>query len=187
MEFRKTALDGVVVVVPRRFGDDRGWFSEVYTPAPFADAGIEVDFVQDNESFSATPGTIRGFHYQLAPQAQTKLVRVLRGRILDIAVDIRSNSPTFGEHVAVELSADLGNQLLVPAGFAHAFCTLEPDVHLAYKVSEVYAPDTERTIRWNDPAIGVGWPEWSRLGVRGPTLSSRDQAAPLLAEQPDVF
>ncbi len=144
-------------------------------------------FVQDNESFSAIPGTIRGLHYQLDPHAQAKLVRVLRGRVLDIVVDIRRGSPTFGEHVALELTADLGNQLLVPVGFAHAFCTLEPDVHIAYKVSARYAPETERTIRWDDPALGIEWPSWAALGVDGPTLSDRDAVAPTLAEQPDLL
>jgi len=187
MGIRETALDGVVEVTPRRFGDERGWFSEVYKPAPFAEAGIDITFIQDNESFSAVPGTIRGLHYQLDPRAQAKLVRVLRGRVLDVAVDIRRDSATFGEHVAVELTADLGNQLLVPAGFAHAFCTLEPDVHLAYKVSDLYAPESERAIRWDDPEIGIAWPDWSTLGVDGPTLSDKDAVAPLLAEQPDVF
>lgn len=187
MDFDTTALDGVVEITPRRFGDDRGWFSEVFKSAALADAGIDIDFVQDNESFSATPGTIRGLHYQLDPHAQAKLVRVLHGRVLDVAVDIRRESPTFGQHVTVELTAELGNQLLVPAGFAHAFCTLEPDVHLAYKVSAPYAPDRERAIRWDDPSIGVEWPDWRGLGVDGPTLSDRDTVAPLLADQPDLF
>lgn len=187
MEIRETAIDGVVEVTPKRFGDERGWFSEVYKQAPLAAAGIDIDFVQDNESFSAVPGTIRGLHYQLEPRAQAKLVRVLRGRILDIAVDIRRDSPTFGEHVAVELSADLGNQLLVPVGFAHAFCTLEPDVHLAYKVSDLYAPEAERAIRWDDPELAIEWPTWPQLGVDGPTLSDKDAVAPTLAEQPDLF
>src|SRR6056297_3664882 len=144
MEVRTTGLDGVVELTPRRFGDGRGWFSEVFKPAALAEAGVDTEFVQDNESFSAIPGTIRGFHYQLEPHAQAKLVRVLRGRVLDVVVDIRRDSPTFGEHVAVELTAGLGNQLLVPAGFAHAFCTLDADVHVAYKVSDRYSPELER-------------------------------------------
>ncbi|MEM1333638.1 MAG: dTDP-4-dehydrorhamnose 3,5-epimerase [Actinomycetota bacterium] len=184
---RATSLEGVTANTPRRLGDHRGWFAEVFKAAELVTAGIDIEFVQDNESFSAPVGTVRGLHYQLDPHAQAKLVRVLRGRALDVAVDIRRESPTFGHHVAVELTADLGNQLLVPAGFAHAFCTLTPDVHLAYKVSDRYAPETERAIRWNDPAIGIDWPDWGALGVDGPTLSERDQVAPLLADQPDVF
>ena len=187
MEIRTTSLDGVVEITPRRVGDDRGWFSEVYKLSVLADAGIDIEFVQDNESFSATPGTIRGFHYQLDPHAQAKLVRVVRGRVLDVAVDIRRTSSTFGQHVAVELTADLGNQLLVPAGFAHAFCTLEPDVHLSYKVSDRYAPESERAIRWDDPSIDIDWPDWPALGVDAPTLSDRDAVAPLLTDQPDLF
>ncbi|MEL6890292.1 MAG: dTDP-4-dehydrorhamnose 3,5-epimerase [Actinomycetota bacterium] len=187
MKLQPTSLDDVVELTPRRFGDDRGWFSEVFKPGALAEIGIATEFVQDNESFSAIPGTIRGLHYQLEPHAQAKLVRVLRGRVLDVVVDIRRSSPTFGEHCAVELTADLGNQLFVPAGFAHAFCTLAPDVHVAYKVSDRYAPECERAIRWDDPALGIDWPDWSSIGIDGPTLSDKDAAAPPLAEQPDLF
>lgn len=184
MEFVPTALDGVIEVRPRRFGDQRGWFSETYKRDAFADAGITDDFVQDNESFSAPVGTLRGLHYQLPPHAQAKLVRVLRGSILDVAVDIRRSSPTFGRHVAVVLSADEGNQLYVPAGFAHGFCTLDDDVHVVYKVTARYAPETERAIRWDDPALGIDWPG---LDGREPVLSDKDAVAPLLADQPDLF
>ncbi len=187
MELLPTSLDGVVEIVPRRFGDDRGWFSEVFKAGVLADAGIELDFIQDNESFSATPGTIRGLHYQIAPDAQAKLVRVIRGEILDVAVDIRRGSATFGQHVSRRLSAATGNQLLVPVGFAHGFCTLVPDVQVSYKVTAPYSPSTERAVRWDDPDVGITWPTWEQLGVVGPTLSDKDATAPTLADQPDLF
>jgi dTDP-4-dehydrorhamnose 3,5-epimerase len=183
MEIIPTTLDGVVEIRPPRHGDDRGWFSEVYKRHTLRDASIDIEFVQDNESFSAPTGTLRGLHYQLPPHAQDKLVRVIHGSILDIAVDIRRGSATFGQHVAVTLTADAGNQLLVPAGFAHGFSTLEPDTRVAYKVSAVYAPDCERAIRWDDPALGIDW----KLPPDGPTLSGKDAVAPLLADQPDLF
>ena len=183
MEIIPTALDGVVEIRPPRHGDDRGWFSEVYKRHTLRDAGIDIEFVQDNESFSAPAGTLRGLHYQLPPHAQDKLVRVIHGSILDVAVDIRRGSATFGRHAAVTLTAELGNQLLVPAGFAHGFSTLEPDTRVAYKVSAVYAPDCERAIRWDDPALAIDW----QLAPGGPTLSGKDAVAPLLADQPDVF
>jgi dTDP-4-dehydrorhamnose 3,5-epimerase len=183
MEIRKTALDGVVEIRATRHGDDRGWFSETYKQQALAEAGIDIDFVQDNESFSAPVGTLRGLHYQVAPHPQGKLIRVIQGSILDVAVDIRRDSPTFGQHVAVTLSAEAANQLLVPAGFAHGFCTLEPDVRVAYKVSGQYAPECERAIRWDDPDLAIEW----QLPATGPILSGKDAVAPLLADQPDLF
>jgi dTDP-4-dehydrorhamnose 3,5-epimerase len=183
MKIIETGLDGVVEIWPQRHGDHRGWFSETWKQSVLLDAGIDIDFVQDNESFSAPAGTLRGLHYQIAPNAQGKLVRVLSGSILDVAVDIRRSSPTFGRHVAVTLNADEGNQLLVPVGFAHGFCTLEPDVRVAYKASGAYARDCERAIRWDDPALGIDWP----FPPSGVTLSEKDQIAPLLADQPDLF
>jgi dTDP-4-dehydrorhamnose 3,5-epimerase len=185
VEFIPTEITGVVEIRPKRLGDDRGWFSEAYRRDLFAAAGIHLDFIQDNESFSASPGTIRGLHYQLPPAAQYKLVRVLRGSIFDVAVDIRESSPTFGKHVTCTLGADLGNQLLVPAGFAHGFMTLTPDVHVAYKVTSSYAADAERAIRWDDPDVGIAWPEIK--GVDEPILSDKDAAAPNFADQPDKF
>ena len=183
MEFIETALDGVVEIRAKRFGDDRGWFSETYKQHTLRDAGIDIDFVQDNESFSAPTGTLRGLHYQTAPHAQDKLIRVIHGSILDVAVDIRRASHTFGKHVAVTLTAQDANQLLVPAGFAHGFCTLEPTTPVAYKVSGQYAPDCERAIRWDDADLAVAW----QLPATGPTLSEKDEIAPLLADQPDLF
>ncbi len=185
MEILPTELADVIEIVPKRFGDDRGWFSEVFKRNELVAAGIEIDWVQDNESFSTTLGTLRGLHYQLPPAAQDKLVRVLSGSILDVAVDIRRDSPTFGQHVPRTLSSERGNQLLVPAGFAHGFYTLEPIVHVAYKVSAPYAPETERAIRWNDPELGIDWPALD--GVDAPLLSGKDAVAPLLADQPDLF
>lgn len=183
MEIIPTALDGVVEIRPRRHGDDRGWFSETYKQHALHDAGIDIDFVQDNESFSAPPGTLRGLHYQVAPHPQDKLVRVLHGSVLDVAVDIRRDSPTFGRHVAITLTAETGNQLLVPTGFAHGFCTLEADARVAYKVSDRYAPECERAIRWDDPDLAIDW----QLPPGGPTLSGKDAVAPVLADQPDLF
>lgn len=183
MNVIETNLKDVFVLEPKVFGDERGFFLESWNAATFRDAGFDIDFVQDNESFSAPVGTLRGLHYQIAPHAQDKLIRVIHGSVLDIAVDIRRDSPTFGHHVAVTLTADAGNQLLVPAGFAHGFCTLEADVRVAYKVSGRYAPDCERAIRWDDPVLGIDW----QLPPHGPTLSGKDADAPLLADQPDLF
>jgi dTDP-4-dehydrorhamnose 3,5-epimerase len=183
MEIIKTALDGVFEIRAKRHGDDRGWFSETYKQHVLLDAGIDIDFVQDNESFSAPTGTLRGLHYQTAPHAQDKLLRVIHGSILDVAVDIRRASPTFGQHVAVTLTADDANQLLVPIGFAHGFCTLEPDTRVAYKVSGIYAPDSERAIRWDDPDLAIDW----QLPPDGPRLSGKDDVAPLLPNHPDLF
>jgi dTDP-4-dehydrorhamnose 3,5-epimerase len=183
MEVIKTALDGVVEIRAKRHGDDRGWFCETYKQHALIHAGIDIDFVQDNESFSAPTGTLRGLHYQTAPHAQDKLIRVIHGSILDVAVDIRRASPTFGQHVAVKLTAEDANQLLVPVGFAHGFCTLEDNVRVAYKVSGQYAPDCERAIRWDDPDLAIAW----QLPAHGATLSGKDETAPLFADQPDLF
>ncbi|MFK8022358.1 MAG: dTDP-4-dehydrorhamnose 3,5-epimerase [Ilumatobacter sp.] len=183
MELRPTEIPDVVEIVPIRRGDTRGWFSEVFKRSALAEAGIDIDWIQDNESYSTTLGVIRGLHYQLAPSAQDKLVRVLAGSMLDVAVDIRRSSPTFGHHVTRTLSAEAGNQLLVPAGFAHGFMTLEPIVHVAYKVSAPYAPETERAIRWDDPTLGIDWPDTGAA----PLLSDKDAVAPRLADQPDLF
>ena len=177
-----TLLAGVVVLHPPRFGDERGYFAETYHAGKWHAAGVEATFVQDNQSLSGPAGTVRGLHYQIEPSPQAKLVRVLRGSIVDVAVDIRRSSATFGRHVAVELTADGGEQLYVPAGFAHGFATLEPDTVVAYKVSGLYDPSAERGILWNDPALGIDW----RLGGE-PTLSGKDKLHPPLAEQVDVY
>lgn len=176
-EFRKLALEDVIEVVPKKFGDDRGFFSETYNAGSFREAGIDVEFVQDNHSYSAEKGVLRGLHYQLPPFAQDKLVRVTRGRVLDVAVDIRRSSPTFRKWVAVELSADKWNQLFVPKGFAHGFVTLEDRTEFLYKVSAHYSPAHDRSIRFDDPEIGVAWPDLPG----GFQLSAKDRGAPSLA------
>jgi dTDP-4-dehydrorhamnose 3,5-epimerase len=181
--FRSLAIPEVIEVTPLRFGDHRGYFTEAYNRSAFEAAGIAIDWVQDNQSFSAQAGTMRGLHLQLDPHAQHKLVRVLRGAIFDVAVDVRRGSPTHGKWVGAELSAEKGNQLLVPIGFAHGFITLVPDTEVLYKVSSPWMRESERAIRWDDPAIGIDWP---RLDV-APTLLDRDREAPLLADAGPLF
>lgn len=182
MQVTSTSLPDVRLVVPKRFGDARGYFVETWNEQAFALNGLERRWVQDNQSLSATPGTVRGMHYQLAPFAQTKLIRVLAGRILDVVVDIRCGSPTFGRHVAVELTADGLEQLFIPAGFAHGFCTLEPNTAVAYKVDAPYSRECERAILWNDPALGIDWP-----AMAGASVSDKDAVAPRLAKATDLF
>ena len=175
-------LPGVYEITPARFGDSRGFFSETYCAPRLAERGIDLAFVQDNHSLSKTAGVLRGLHYQLPPFAQDKLVRVVRGAVLDVAVDIRRNSPTFGAWLALEVSAKKWNQILVPKGYAHGFVTLVADTEVVYKVTEVYAPKHERSIRFDDPAIGIDW----RVPADGVTLSDKDSKASLLADA-DVF
>ncbi|MBZ9709909.1 dTDP-4-dehydrorhamnose 3,5-epimerase [Mesorhizobium sp. ESP7-2] len=177
LEVRSLGIDGVLEIVPKRHGDARGFFMETYNAERFSRAGIDLTFVQDNHSYSAAPGVLRGLHYQLAPRAQDKLLRVIRGSIFDIAVDIRRASKTFGKWVALEVSAEKGNQILVPKGFAHGFVTLVPDTEVLYKVTDTYSPEHDRSIRFDDPAIGIEWP--SLAG--GFQLSDKDLKAPLLA------
>lgn len=172
----------VVEYTPRVFRDDRGWFFESYNVAALAKVGIAATFVQDNHSSSANVGTVRGLHYQLAPAEQAKLVRVARGRILDVVVDVRRGSPTFGHHMVAELSAADFNQVFVPHGFAHGFVTLEPDTEVLYKVDALYDPARERGILWSDPDLGIEWP----LPPEGAALSAKDMTHPRLAEQPDL-
>lgn len=169
----KTALEGVVLITPDKFGDERGFFSETYNAAALAAHGIDCAFNQDNQSLSATPGTLRGLHFQKPPTAQTKLVRVARGAILDVAVDIRTGSPTYGRHVAATLSSENWTQILVPKGFAHGFCTLEPDTEVIYKVDAPYSPDDEGGLAWDDPKLGIEWPDFA-----GAVLSGRDREWP---------
>ncbi len=156
--FEKTALDGVWIVTPRRFSDNRGFFSETYNETLFREMGLNLTFVQDNHSLSNDIGVVRGLHFQAPPHAQDKLVRVGVGRVLDVAVDVRKGSPTYGKWVAVELSAENGKQLLIPKGFLHGFLTLEPFTELLYKCSDIYAPDCDGAVRFNDKAIGIDWP-----------------------------
>ena len=183
--FVRHAIPDVVKIYPPKFGDQRGFFSEVYKRDAFREAGIDVDWVQDNQSFSAEKGTVRGLHFQAPPVEQDKLVRVIRGSIYDVAVDIRRGSPTYGQWVGVTLSTGDWNQLLVPAGFAHGFMTLEPDCEVLYKVSAPYSRDAEGAIRWDDPDLAIEWPD-----IRcAPTLSEKDEAAPAFAdfETPFLF
>ncbi|MBB5703756.1 dTDP-4-dehydrorhamnose 3,5-epimerase [Ochrobactrum daejeonense] len=178
MMVRPLSLPGIFEITPRKFGDDRGFFSETYNARSFAEAGIDLTFVQDNHSYSATKGVVRGLHYQLPPFAQDKLVRVTRGAILDVAVDIRKSSPTFGKWVALEVSAEKWNQILVPKGFAHGFMTLVENTEVIYKVTDYYSPEHDRSIRFEDPAIGIEWP----IPASEVQLSDKDRKAPLLAD-----
>ncbi|MBD9373720.1 dTDP-4-dehydrorhamnose 3,5-epimerase [Rhizobium sp. ARZ01] len=177
LEIRSLGLDGVLELTPRRFDDERGFFVETYSAAALAAKGIDITFVQDNHSYSANAGTLRGLHYQLPPRVQAKLVRVVRGCVFDVVVDLRKGSPTFAKWRGIELCAERGNQLLVPMGFAHGFVTLEPDTEVLYKVSDFYAPDHDRAIRFNDPDIGIEWP----MDTGGLQLSAKDRNAPFLA------
>jgi dTDP-4-dehydrorhamnose 3,5-epimerase len=174
MKLEQTALSGVLVLEPRRFGDNRGFFSESWNKKTLADVGLEYDFVQDNQSLSHRAGTVRGLHFQAPPHAQAKLIRCGRGRIFDVAVDIRVGSPTYGQWTAAELSFDNGKQLLIGAGFLHAFMTLEPDTEVIYKCTDYYAPECDGSVRWDSCGI-----EWPRIGAE-PTLSDKDlNAAPM--------
>jgi dTDP-4-dehydrorhamnose 3,5-epimerase len=183
MDFRRLAIPDVIEITPSRHGDQRGWFSEVHKRSAFEAEGIAIDWIQDNQSFSALAGTVRGLHFQAPPVAQAKLVRVLRGAVFDVAVDIRKGSPSYGQWVGVELLTGQLNQLLVPAGFAHGFMTLTRDTEVLYKVSAPYSKAHEGAIRWNDPALAIAWPE---LGS-DPVLSDKDREAPLLAEFDSPF
>ena len=176
MEIIKTKLAGVFILKPKVFGDHRGYFMETYSERVFSKLGLCTDFVQDNESFTAQKGTLRGLHFQNDPMAQTKIVRVLSGAVMDVAVDLRKGSPSYLQWEAVELSAENKRMFYIPRGFAHGFLTLTDDVTFLYKVDNLYAPDCDRSIRFDDPAIGVHW------GVRDPILSDKDKNAPLLKD-----
>jgi dTDP-4-dehydrorhamnose 3,5-epimerase len=180
MDVRRFEIEGPVELVPKRFTDERGYFCETFNAESLANAGIsEPQWVQDNQSYSKNAHTLRGLHFQLQPLGQAKLVRVLKGSIFDVAVDIRRSSPTHSEWIAVTLSASHFNQLYIPAGFAHGFLTLEPNVEVLYKVSAMYSKNHDRSIAWNDPDINVGWPlETGKI----PLLSEKDARAPTLAE-----
>lgn len=183
MEIRELEIKGLYLVSPKKHGDSRGFFSETWKREAFRSAGIDADFVQDNHSLSGQRGVLRGLHWQLAPAAQAKLVRVVRGRIFDVAVDIRRGSETFGRHLGVELSASNWQQLFVPVGFAHGFVTLEPDTEVLYKVTAPYSPAHERGMLWNDPALGIDW----GIAADAVVLSDRDRKHPPLAGVTDLF
>jgi dTDP-4-dehydrorhamnose 3,5-epimerase len=183
MEVLNTELPEVRILLAPRIGDSRGFFSEVWNQRLFTEIGIDVVFVQDNHVCNPRTGTLRGLHYQIVPAAQGKLVRVTRGAVFDVAVDIRRGSPRFGQHVGVVLSAVNWYQLWVPAGFAHGYCTLEGDTEVQYKVTNFYSPSHERGIAWDDPQLAITWP----IPAPDITVSARDSALPRLAAQPDIF
>lgn len=182
LEVRPLGIPEVLLIQSPRYRDARGFFSETYNKKVFAEAGIDLDFVQDNHSLSVSAGTIRGLHFQSHPYAQDKLVRVVKGRIVDVAVDIRRASPTFGQYVTAEISADAWNQILIPIGFAHGLCTLEPNTEVVYKVTNYYSAKHDLGIRWNDPQIGIDWP----VDESCAQLSEKDKTLPFLADA-DVF
>lgn len=181
MVINETKLKGVYIIEPKVFGDARGWFSESWSKRKFIENGLYYDFVQDNHSFSAKRGTLRGFHFQIEPKAQAKLVRCSNGSILDIAVDIRINSPTYKQWISAELSAENKKQLLIPKGFAHAFLTLTDNVEVQYKTDEYYSPDHDAGFLWCDTSVGVDW------GIETPILSEKDKNAPLLIKSKANF
>jgi dTDP-4-dehydrorhamnose 3,5-epimerase len=183
MQVENTAIDAVKIITPKKFGDHRGFFSEVYSRKAWAEAGLDYEFVQDNHSFSVEVGVIRGLHFQTAPFGQDKLVRVAKGSVLDVAVDLRRSSPTFGKHVAVELSAANWRQLLVPIGFAHGFCTIEPDSEVLYKVTNIYSPAHDKGLAFDDPALAIDW----RIDLSKAVLSDKDRKHPRLAELGAMF
>jgi dTDP-4-dehydrorhamnose 3,5-epimerase len=183
MEFTRFPIPGPIAIMPVRHGDARGYFSETFRADRVQEAAGPIDLVQENQSLSAQPGTIRGLHFQIAPAAQGKLVRCVAGALFDVAVDIRHDSPTFGQWVSAELTADNGRQLWIPAGFAHGFCTLEPNTVVAYKVSAYYSPAHDRGMAWDDPALGITWPAVANAA----TLSAKDRAQPRLGDLPPLF
>lgn len=174
MDAKRLEIPEIVLITPRRFSDARGWFSETYNKMALATADVNLEFVQDNQSYSAAAGTVRGLHYQAPPFAQDKLVRVVRGSILDVAVDARKESPSFGKWVSAKLSADGGEQLLVPIGFLHGFITLEPDTEVVYKVTNYYSGECDGAVRWDDPDLAIDWGEFADRAH----LSDKDARAP---------
>jgi len=183
MDIRPTTLPDVRLIAPARNKDARGFLSEIYKKNELEAAGLFLDFVQENQLMSERPGTVRGLHFQAPPSAQDKLVRVARGRIFDVALDLRRSSSGFGRHVSVELSADNGYQLLIPKGFAHGFCTLEPHTEVVYKATDYYSPERSHGVLWNDPALGIEWP----LDATSAVMSDADRARPRLCELPVFF
>ena len=176
-------IPAVKLLHPAKHQDSRGYFSETYSKRALAEAGIEIDFVQDNHVLSAQKGTVRGLHFQIPPFAQQKLVRVARGAVFDVAVDLRVGSPTFGQHVSAIISAKAWNQILIPVGFAHGLVTLEPATEVIYKVSEAYSPEYDKGLLWNDEALGIAWPVSAAEAI----LSENDEQQPKLAELPAYF
>lgn len=181
MKITKTKLDGVVIIEPDVFGDNRGFFMESWNKKKMAESGLDYDFVQDNHSKSTVKGTLRGIHFQKGDKAQAKLVRCVKGAVLDVAVDLRRNSSTFKQWVGVELSEENKKQLLIPRGFGHGFVTLTDDVEFLYKADNYYAPEADAGVRWNDPDIGVEW------GIENPILSEKDKNNPLLKDCKELF
>lgn len=177
------AIPEVKLIVPKKFGDHRGFFSETWNAQAFQEAGIDLAFVQDNHSLSTTKGTVRGLHFQIPPHAQAKLVRVTRGAVFDVAVDLRYGSPSYGRHVSAVLSAENWHQILVPVGFAHGFMTLEPETEVLYKVTDTYAPECDHGVLWNDPDLGIAWP----LPEADAVLSGRDRIHPCLKGMAEHF
>jgi len=182
MQVLSSHFRDVKLLRPARFADNRGFFSEAYSKRAYAEIGIVNDFVQDNHSLSRKKGVVRGLHFQIEPFAQAKLLRVLRGAVFDVVVDIRTGSPTYGQHIATVLSDADWNQIFIPAGFAHGFCTMQDETEILYKVDHYYAPAHERGIRWNDPALGIAWP----ISAAEAELSEKDKTLPLLAELGEV-
>jgi len=178
-----TCIPAVKIIRPAKYSDQRGFFSEIYNKRKLAEAGVELEFVQDNHSLSVSKGVVRGLHYQIPPFAQDKLIRVLRGSVLDVAVDLRRGSPTFRQHVSVHLSADNWTQVFIPRGFAHGYATLEPNTEVFYKVSNYYSPESERGLFWADPELGIPWPVSPVEAI----VSERDKRFPLFQELRDLF
>jgi dTDP-4-dehydrorhamnose 3,5-epimerase len=183
MDFRNFDLNGPFEVVPRKIGDERGYFSEVFRLSDFTAHAGAIEFVQDNQSLSIRPGTIRGIHFQSHPFAQGKLVRCLAGSVFDVAVDLRRGSETFGRWISVTLTPEANNQLWVPVGFGHAFCTVEPNSVISYRVTSYYSPECDKGVAWDDPDIGIDWPDIADAE----TLSAKDRKQPSLAELPAYF
>jgi dTDP-4-dehydrorhamnose 3,5-epimerase len=183
IDIRPLSLPGLLLIRTTRMTDRRGYFSETYVRRDFAAAGVSSDFVQDNQSGSIATGTVRGLHFQAPPAAQAKLVRVLKGKILDVVVDLRRSSGAYGRHVAVELSEESGDQLFIPAGFAHGFCSLAPNTEIFYKVDAAYSPDHDRGLYWADPALGIRWPVEQGAAI----VSERDEMLPVLSDLPAYF
>jgi len=183
MQVERLSIPDVIVLTPKRFSDERGFFSETWSRRAFAEVGIDVDFVQDNHSLSRQAGVIRGLHFQIAPSPQGKLVRVVHGRILDVALDLRHGSPTYGRHVSHELTGEDGSQLWVPAGFAHGFCTLQPDTEVIYKVTGYYDAAADKGLAFDDPDLGIAWP----VAPAAATVSDKDRRHPRLKDLPAYF